>query len=144
MIRVENLSQLQHKLRVLPDYVQEEVAEEIQATGVRIRDNARRRVRDSEVRPTIKKRQLAKGLDARVGTRHWRAKFEEFGTKSHTIKERRAPILAGPEFGPVRGPVRHPGQDPHPFLQPAAEEERRGFVVRISLRLTEAARKVSR
>ncbi|MFW6331223.1 MAG: hypothetical protein ACOC3J_05820, partial [Gemmatimonadota bacterium] len=145
-VKVENLSQLQHTLRTLPESVAGVAAEEIQETAVKVRDEARRTVRDGDVRPTIKKRSRDKGLDATVTAGHWRAKFEEYGTKRHTIAPKRATVLTGGKavstrsggavfddeaFGPVSGPVVHPGQRPHPFLIPAFELHRRDLPYRL-------------
>lgn len=163
-VKVENLSQLQHKLRGLPDTVHEAAAEEIQATGIKIRDNARRRVPvdTGELRANIKKRSRDRGLDAWVGLahaggrgRHFYARFIEFGTRQHVIEPRREEVLysgarsglggrQSSGFGPVSGDVVHPGTPARPFLQPAIEEERRGFPERLARTVSLELKKLAR
>lgn len=143
-ITVENLSDLQHKLRVLPEEVTKAAVTEIQATGVRIRDKAQSRTRSDTTRASIKKRRAAKGLNAIVNVGHWKGRFEEFGTKAHVIRPRNKKVLAGPEFGPVGRAVQHPGQDANPFLLTSAEEERRDFPQRLATVINDATAKVAR
>ncbi|MFW6079621.1 MAG: hypothetical protein ACODAE_08370, partial [Gemmatimonadota bacterium] len=125
----------------------------VQETGEAIRDTARDNVHDRDIAPTIRKRSEARGLNAKVTADHWRAHFEEFGTKPHIIEPRTKEALASLEgqvsfrgedvFGPVAR-VRHPGQDARPYLHPAAEQERREFPRRLSSGTAEALQKVAR
>lgn len=143
-VEVLNLSQLQHKLRRLPDSVTDAAVDVIQDTGIRIRDKAKARTRDGEVRDTIRKRSSNRGLNATIKPAHWRAKFEHFGTKAHTIEPKHKDVMASPEFGPVSRAVRHPGQDANPFLFTAAEEERQTFHERLAASINAEMKRVAR
>lgn len=145
-LEIRNVSQLQHKLRALPEEVHDAVVEAVQEEGVRIRDQARENapMDEGDLRRSIRKRRLERGLDARVGTRLYYAKFIEFGTKSHLIRPKDpGSVLAGGEFGPVKF-ARHPGTPARPFLQPAAEASRKEFPGRLARKVNEATSKVAR
>lgn len=66
----------------------------------------------------------------------------ERGTKPHTIP---APV-GGLKIGPViiKGAVRHPGTEPHPFMRPAFEENKRGAVTIVTQEIRGGLNKVAR
>ena len=145
---VENLSDLQHKLRRLPGSVENVVIDEVQEAGENIRDRAKQLIpRDTgDTAQKIRKRREATGLNAKV-TVGFPGHIIEHGSKAHTIQLRRrgsAEALAGDGFGPVRGPVQHPGTLPHPFMNPAAEAERVIFLPRLAAAINRELARLAR
>ena len=132
-VEIRNVSQLTQKLRRLPDAVREAAVEEIQATGIRIRDNARARVPvdSGDLRASIVKRRRERGLDAIVGPKLFYGLFVEFGTKAGRWR-------LGKRTGTSVEVHQHPGTPARPFLHPAAEEERKDFPQKLARRINEA------
>lgn len=123
-VNVKGLSDLGRALEQLPDKLARGALRgALRAGGKVIQGLARENIESDtgETAKSIKISTRARGLEvsATVRTKHYRARWLEFGTRPHLIKARDGGALSfGGGFYKV---VEHPGARPHPFMRPALD-----------------------
>lgn len=113
--------------------------EVVNTSAINIQREAKKRcpVDTGRLRSSIRMEFFEDGLAGQVGTDVQYAPAVEFGTAPHEIRPKKKKALYWPGADHPVKRVMHPGTKPHPFLFPAAEQERPKFIQAIMQALRE-------
>jgi HK97 gp10 family phage protein len=162
-VQADGKDQVLGALRALNIEGRNNVEEVVRLSSRKIRRSARARapVRSGKLRRSIGTRFSKDGLSAEIAA-WWRGRggkrvhplshIIEFGTAPHKIKPEKRKALAfhgnatgemGPQQATIRTVVNHPGTPAKPFLFPAFEEHRAGYVRDLREALGKAGREAA-